>query len=168
MNTDTATRYNVELLQQVRDVIADENNHDQSLWMRISRSVLNSIPARWVDSNGNKFIEVSCPTAACVAGWAASLSGAKMVVHEHELGWQWGHVQAQDVIFEGETHGIARFARDRLGLTDREADALFAAEWTNEDVLDNLDDILQAARHGVDWDIRWVEDDDDYDNGDDY
>ena len=152
------TRYNIALLEQVRDIIADENKHDQSLWMSISRSVLGGIKERWRDRFGTPFIEVSCPTAACVAGWAASLSGATMVVHEDELTYGTrGQIQAHDVLYKGEIRAISNFAKEQLGLTGSEADALFAAEWTNEEVLDNLDDILMAARHGQDWKIRWVE-----------
>ena len=152
------TRYNIALLEKVRDIIADEDKHDQSLWMRINRSVLGSIKERWRDRFGTQFIEVSCPTAACVAGWAASLSGATMVVPEDELSFgNTGQIQAHDVLYQGEIRSISNFAKEQLGLTGTEADALFAAEWTNEEVLDNLDDILMAARHGQDWEPRWVE-----------
>ena len=155
------TRYNVPLIEQVRDVIADEDKHDQSLWARISKAALGATPKKLLDKFGYSYVEVSCPTAACVAGWAATLAGAQMVIPQSDYRYQGnGSIQVQDVLVDGEVKSIARFAREQLGLTSDEADALFAAEWTNEDVLDNLDDILCAARHGQDWEIRYVEEED--------
>lgn len=155
------TRYNIPLLEKVRDQIEDEKAHDQSLWASINRAALNVIPDRWVDKFGNRFVEVTCPTAACVAGWAVSFSGGKMVVPEEYLGGTRGSVEVTHCVANGEETSISGFAREQLGLTGREADALFAAEWTNEEVLENLDDIIRAAKHGVDWKIRHHDDDED-------
>lgn len=152
------TRYNIPLLEKVREQIADESAHDQSLWARIHRSVLNAIPDRWTDDKGNRFVEVSCPTAACVAGWAVSFSGAKMVVPEEYLGGKFGSVEVTTCIAGGEETSISNYAREQLGLSLNEAEALFAAEWTNEEVLENLDDIIRAAKHGMEWKIQWAAD----------
>ena len=153
------TRYNVPLLRKVRDRIRSEQKHDQKLWARISRSVLRTIPGRWTTDGGDRFITVSCPTAACVAGWAASLSGALMLVSEDEYTWhsiRHGSAEAYEVLdADGNVKHIAAYAREALGLTAREAEALFDGEWSNEDTLENLSDIILAAQHGRDWEIRW-------------
>ena len=169
-DTKRQTRYNLELLEQVRDVIADETAHDQSLWMRISRAALSIIPDRWTDRFGGEFIVVSCPTAACVAGWAASLTGGKMLVNAEELNDDLGlrQYESTNVLVGKEVRNVSNYAREQLGLNEVEADALFAAEWTNEEVIENLDDIIRAGAHGVNWDIRWYDDLDhsnDYDGG---
>jgi len=168
------TRYNIDLLTQVRDQIANEELHDQGNWASIGREILNKIKSRWTDSGGDQYITVSCPTAACVAGWAASLSGAQMLVPAYQADntsayWRSrGTVTADAVLHQGQRVDISRFAQDALGLTEREAMALFDADWDNEQVLDNLDDILIAAKHGLDWKIRHVHGEDyDYDDDDD-
>lgn len=165
------TRYNVALLEQVRDTIADEDRHEQSIWAKISRAVLRRTPDRWADQWGNQFIEVSCPTAACVAGWAASLAGGKMIVPAYVADCESvrGSVEVNDVMVDGRQVPIQSYAQEQLGLTPREANALFAAEWSNQEVLENLDAIIHAARHGWEWEIRYANeyDDDDYDGADD-
>jgi hypothetical protein len=162
------TRYNVALLEKVRDHIEDENKHDQGLWARISRAVLLAIPDRWIDEDGDKYITVSCPTAACVAGWAASLSGGMMLVDECAIGdgnYSRGSVESNDVLVKGQVRNISSYAREQLGLTLTEAEALFDGEWSNEETLDNLSDIIQAAKHGLEWEIRYHGGDDE-DGGD--
>ena len=155
------TRYNVALLEQVRDMVNDEGQHDQSLWSRVSRKLLTSIPDRWrSDQDYGTFIPVSCPTAACVAGWAATLSGGKMLVSVDELNYSSGSAEANQVLVDGEVHHISTYARKVLGLTGTEADALFDGNWTNEETLDNLDDIIRAAKHGREWEPRWHGEDD--------
>ena len=152
------TRYNVALLEQVREMVADEGMHDQSLWSRISRSLLPTISDRFVESNeawSYTYIPVSCPTAACVAGWAATLSGGKMLVNEQELDYDRGYAEASQVLIDGQVHHISTYARKALGLTMDEADALFDGNWSNEETLDNLDDIIRAAKHGRSWVPRW-------------
>lgn len=166
MDTEVTTRYNVELLEKIRDQIEDEENHDQSLWARISRKVLQTIPGRWTDNYGDKFITVSCPTAACVAGWAASMSGAVMLVNEYEGDYTSGSAECNQVLKDGEVRHISSYAREILGLTSAEADALFDGEWSNEETLENLTDIIIAAKHGREWEIRWHGQDDDYDGAD--
>ena len=161
------TRYNVALLEQVRDQIVNEDRHDQGIWARISRAVLQTIPNRWINDDGDKFITVSCPTAACVAGWAASLSGGMMLVDEENATYRTGgSVEAHDVLVKGEVRNISSFARERLGLTANEADALFDGEWSNEETVENLSDIIHAAKHGMEWEIRY-HGQDDYDGADD-
>lgn len=159
------TRYNVALLEKVRDQIENENKHDQGLWARISRSILGNITSRWKNEDGDSYITVSCPTAACVAGWAASLSGALMLVEERETNWTDGNAECSEVLADGQVWHISTYARKLLGLTGEEADALFDGEWSNEDTLENLDDIIHAAKHGMTWEIR-RHGEDDYDGGD--
>jgi hypothetical protein len=145
------TRYNIALLEKVRDQIVNEDSHDQGLWARVSRSVLQAIPDRWADKWGAQYITVSCPTAACVAGWAASMSGGLMLIPEDHVGRS---AEAHDVLVKGEVRNISNYAREQLGLSPEEADALFAGEWTTEETLDNLDEIIHAGKHGMLWSIR--------------
>ena len=158
------SRYNIALLEQVRAQIENEDKHDQSLWSRISRAALSAIPQRWRPENGfggEEYIPVSCPTAACVAGWAASLSGVPMLVDALEADYSIGSAEASYVLVDGRLEHISNYARQVLGLTHTEADALFDGEWTNEETLENLDDIIVAAKHGREWAINWHGDDDD-------
>ena len=159
-DTQVETRYNIALLQQVRDQIADENTHQQSLWAKISRRVLGGITDRYTNRWGDQFIAVSCPTAACVAGWAATMTGGKMLVDLDEAEYDYGSVECTEVLVGGEIRSISSYAREQLGLTLAEADALFAGEWSNQEVLDNLDDMICAAKHGQDWEIRFPGQDD--------
>lgn len=158
------SRYNVALLEQVREQVANEEKHDQSLWSRISRAALKAIPQRWKSDDGySEYIPVSCPTAACVAGWAASLSGVPMLIDAIEATADYGSAEANYVLVDGELVHISSYARKALGLTSAEADALFDGEWTNEETLENLDDIIIAAKHGREWNINWHGHDDDED-----
>ena len=157
----TETRYNVALLEQVRDMIEDEEQHDQTLWSRVSRAVLGAISERFRTDDGfDTYIPVSCPTAACVAGWAATLSGGRMLVDEYEATYTRGSAEASRVLVDGEVYHISTYARQVLGLTSGEADALFDGNWSNAETLENLDDIIRAAKHGREWQPRWHGEDD--------
>lgn len=156
----TETRYNVALLERVRDIIEDEEQHDQGLWSRVSRAILRTISDRFSNDDYTTYIPVSCPTAACVAGWAATLSGGKMLVDEYELQYSRGSAESNHVLVDGEVHHISTYARQVLGLTLNEADALFDGNWSNAETLENLDDIIRAAKHGREWQPRWHGEDD--------
>lgn len=172
-----APTYNVELLEKVRDIIADEDRHHQSSWAEIGGDAIEqAVKGGSLDTGYGTYFEVSCPTAACVAGWAVSVVGAKMLIPRLQIPMrQDGSVSPRAMISvdtclaDGEVRQISSYAREQLGLTGTEADALFAAEWTNEEVLDNLDDIIIAAKHGRKWEVRWVDDredeDDDWEDG---
>lgn len=147
--------YNVPLLEAVRDMVAAENGlrHEQGLWASIKtgdRKVLDT----FVNDTGERFVKVSCPTTACVAGWAATLSGAKLLVEAFDY-QDHSTVSASAVLTpEGDVRAISGYARQRLGLTIEEADALFCGSGTTEEVLEALDDIIMAAKHGQKWEIR--------------
>lgn len=161
--------YNIELLEQVRDIIAEESKHNQASWAEVSRQVAEQ--ALIDGPSGREYVEVACPTAACVAGWAVSLVGAKMIVSRTAmLCTRSSTINVDACLNDGQIVTIASLAREKLGLTSAEADALFAAEWSNEEVLKNLNDILVAAKHDRKWEIRWVSDadEDNEDDEDDY
>ena len=154
--------YNVPLLEAVRRMIAAEDGlrHNQGVWATITTDD-PAIDAgdTFVNEWDDKFVKVSCPTAACVAGWAATLSGAKLLVEAFD--YQDNTVASASSVLtpEGDQLAISTYARRLLGLTEREADALFCGSGTTEEVLDALDDIIIAAKHGQQWEISRYGDD---------
>ncbi len=165
MDTKQETRYNVPLLEQVRKTIQDESLHNQGIWANVRRSVLHSITERFQRPNGVAYIPVSCGTSACVAGWAAQLAGAKMLVSPSELSYdKEGLAEAIAVLApNGQVRDISVYAREQLGLTEEEANYLFAAGWSNKQVLSHLENLIVDAKHGRDWKYHWTDEDDDDD-----
>lgn len=163
--TKPETRYNVPLLEQVRKIIEDESRHKQSIWASVKRSILHTIKERYTPSGGGgTLIPVSCGTSACVAGWAAQAAGAKMLVNPEELSYDKdGFAESNFVLtMDGRMEDIGEYAAELLGLTNKERYYLFAADWTNEQVLENLDALIVAGNHGMEWDFD-VRDRPDYD-----
>ncbi|MBF4194698.1 hypothetical protein MHAEM_21771 [Mycolicibacterium phlei] len=125
---------NLELLQKVRDkVLLEPDKHKQEVWMVVGDGL----------QEGDT---ISCPTAACVAGWACALTGDVGVVGRllrnpnNEL-WV-------DYVITPEGETVTVFARGRqlLGLTEREAEDLFDEHNTRQEVLDKLDDLIRRAK----------------------
>lgn len=93
-------RLNIELLKKVRDKIATTPEaYDQAIWGRSAE-------------------DAPCGTAACIAGWAAHLSG--------NVNLEYLQTHSRDC-------GIGDIAEDALGLETRERYVLFASypyqEW---------------------------------------
>lgn len=162
------SRYNVELLEKVRDIIEDESRHKQSIWASVKRSILHTITERYKPVSGGSLIPVSCGTSACVAGWAVQVAGAKMLVNPMELEFDKdGFAESNFALTaDGRMVDIGEYAGELLGLTDEERNHLFAASWGNEGVLDNLEALIVAAKHGLEWEFDcydrpdWEGDDD--------
>lgn len=65
----------------------------------------------------------SCGTACCVAGWAAVLSGAKPAI---AINGAYNVVELPD----GRDYSVSGYARELLGLTEKQSDVLFAGNNT--------------------------------------
>jgi len=155
--TKPETRYNLEVLKEVRDLIAVETNHKQRVWGTVNKSILRKITDRFRPKTygGGEYIPVSCPTAACVAGWTGIVAGAKMLVNANELEYDGSTIEISSVLTPtGDVEHVSNYAREVLGLTSNEADYLFDGDWTNKSVLANLDAIIIAGSHGREWEIN--------------
>jgi hypothetical protein len=148
------TRYNLPVIAHVRQMIEVETNHKQNIWTFVNREELVKIVDRFRDKKTSKqYVPVSCPTAACVAGWTAMVTGGKMLVPEEEarMGTYGGVDSATMVRADGVVQDISAYARQTLGLTENEAEHLFAAHHSNRTVLRYLDEIMSAGNAGRDW-----------------
>ena len=133
---------NLELLEQVRDkVLFEPKNHRQDYWMTYSSNV-------FLADNS----EVSCPTTGCVAGWACQMSNDIGIVSNDEVV---NHLSNdQQIVYsiftvitpEGEVVEIEERAKDLLGLSWEEAEMLFDADNSRQDVLDMMDDLIVLAK----------------------
>lgn len=161
---------NVELLQRVRELItAEPDKHNQYLWASIPFDDV-AVKPRY----GQK-IEVSCPTACCVAGHASLLSGDKALISSNDVlyfegkevyGVQYVRTpEGDDVYVEGR-------ARDLLGLTSDQSDMLFAPTHTQAVTLEIIDALIAGDDlYSIfpDWDYdRAYNGDEPYDGHDDY
>jgi hypothetical protein len=139
--------YNLPALKKLYQSIQQEN-HDQSVWGKFSGrpDALEDGPAQWNYGYG-----VSCPTAACAAGWTVVNEGAKMLFDRHGLE-MWGYVQSASCITaDGEYRTISDYAQEILGLSYREVTALFDGSTSTEQVLSYLGELMAAAQHNMSW-----------------
>lgn len=160
------TRYNLPVIAHVRDMIAEETNHQQNIWTIVDRSTLQKIVERFRPKGSRKeYVPVSCPTAACVAGWTAIVTGGKMLVPVEVANGGDARVDSAEMVdTKGVVRDISQYARQTLGLTSDEADHLFAAHWSNGQVLDHLDNIMAAGESGTTWPRQPVRRSDDEDD----
>lgn len=153
------SKYNLELLRKVRAVINQEAIHNQGVWSATSIETLNRVVQ---NSNDDKpggsagLLQVSCPTAACVAGWAATLSGAKMLVDssDYESARRFGQdfvTASACLTADGRTQAISDYGRELLGLDWVESSMLFSGENSHETVMEMLDELIVAADHDTTW-----------------
>lgn len=93
---------------------------------------IDAHPELW--DQGYWFTVTDCGTAACVAGWACLLSGDKPFPLLQKL----EDLPVGELVSYVDVKGWQVWARDRaqklLGITDGQADALFNAENTREDL----------------------------------
>lgn len=118
------TKYNVDLMLAVREQITSHpETHKQEMWAT----------------------RTECGTTYCIAGWAAALSGKEML---WEPGCDWPE-EAYYLVEPGGTQGqmVAWYARDALGLTQLEADRLFAASVPEASALAMLDELIEKGKN---------------------
>lgn len=134
------TDRNIVALKAVRDLIKKHpEKHDQEQWV--------NVPADLVKFNDGGTALATCGTSACVAGWAVAMAGGKYLInrgcHEAREGVYAPHRVVDPV---GNAHLIEVYAAKVLGLTDKEADILFEATNSREEVLDMLKALIKGRK----------------------
>jgi hypothetical protein len=112
--------YNVDLMLQVREQItAHPETHDQAHWAA----------------------KTACGTTMCIAGWATTLAGMKLVIDQDD---DWIY------LVEGPQgpQSIRETAGTLLGLDAREQIKLFAGGQGNALPLALLDRFIEAGKNG--------------------
>lgn len=141
--------YNVERLERLRDEIEHESTlgkHDQGTWGNFKGSI-DGLPIR----EGGRFAQISCPSAACAAGWTVINEKARMLVGAEEL-LRKGEASASHCITAGgDLRSIDMYAAELLGLDNDEQNLLFAGHHSTEEVLHMIDQLIVAAKHGRSW-----------------
>lgn len=129
---------NVERLKEIRDLIKlDPAKHNQAQWAEF---IGHDVPK---DVLGNP-IEVSCGTAACVAGWACQLEGDKFIIPGYVLAGNPDRVTADLVrTKDGNAECIGERAQEILGMDYDEADVLFWEGWSTKQVLKILKGLIK-------------------------
>lgn len=125
----TTQSYNTDLLMQVREkIVTEPGRHFQGHW-----AMADDDPRQGGD----------CGTSYCVAGWTTVLDGQQLL-------WERAGIQSWGAEFlaDDETT-IAHYAREALGLSRPEANALFAAGNPRGGVLVMLDRLIEAGKNGV-------------------
>lgn len=154
MRKQRASRYNVELLRATRDkVLFEPEAHDQSSWARFRRKAPFKGKPPIVAEGSVRYYAASCPSTACVAGWATILSGAQLCVEAGPVDWALGSRGARIAATvskcvrsdNGEIQDIMAYATEALGLTHLEAKALFEGHNGREQVLGMLDNLIKAG-----------------------
>ena len=129
------TTRNIALLRAVRDHIKwHPEAHEQSWW-----AVLSGLPERVAqDRAGDQYAVSACATTACAAGWTCLLAGDLLVSRWYETD------RAREVLtIDGDVVHVPWRAQQLLGLSDREAQALFWNTESHEVTLDLLDKLIK-------------------------
>jgi len=133
----------LDLLTRVRDHIANEpDSHDQNVWMTVSGPI---VPVGRVEGG----VTLSCPTAACVAGWACFLNGDSPFLDAEvaEFCEDDPSVEVELVLADGEVRCVESRAQELLGLEDDDALDLFDAVNTRDYVLQRLDVFIEREKN---------------------
>lgn len=127
---------NIFALQAVRDLIKKHpERHDQGHWGAVDASMLET---------EGPYQVASCGSTACVAGWASTLAGAKMLIDPSEHSVRGRYFAERVLTLDGDTPLIGDHAQAVLGLASDEAKILFGAENTREEVLDMLKRLIKG------------------------
>ncbi len=137
---------NFEAIRKVRDKIHFESEkHDQDVWGRLTKDTAKETTCTPV--SGTAYVTVECETPACVAGWAVSQAGEKLlfpnILADTNDWWADSVIARRCLTSKGEIAEIPQRAKKLLGLTDAQAKVLFAGEWSNEETVENLDILLK-------------------------
>lgn len=138
------TELNLDLLKKVLDkIVAEPDDHNQLYWMVLPGS---TPPVREVLGG----VALSCPTAACVAGWACALAGDDPFIGDGSMHYcrdrSDGFIYVEEVVTpEGEVHYIDDRAEALLGLEARVAHDLFDACNTRGYVTNRLSELIKEA-----------------------
>lgn len=138
------TELNLDLLKKVLDkIVSDPDDHNQLHWMVKTGS---TSPVREVTGG----VALSCPTTACVAGWACALAGDDPFIGDGSMHYYRdrsdGFIYVEEVVTpEGEVHYIDDRAEALLGLEARVAHDLFDACNTRGYVTNRLSELIKEA-----------------------
>lgn len=158
------TEQQTELLRSARKIVAENpERHEQGHWFASLTGVLDGTPVEDVRPYALKPLEwddadepgPACGTTGCVAGWICILAapkGARLVSAS-----LWG---SQGILLPGaaEQADISAYAQSQAGLSEDQADYLFASYRSREEILDELDRLIEEPEAT---DCPW-------DYGDDY
>ncbi|MFC5799147.1 hypothetical protein [Streptomyces formicae] len=118
------SKYNVDLMLAVREQITSHpETHRQVMWGR----------------------RTECGTTYCIAGWAAVLSGQKLL-------WEGYAGASTETWWLDDGRGnvlttIESYAREALGLSDEEAGDLFAFDLPEPKALQRLDALIEKGKN---------------------
>lgn len=142
------------LMQVFNHILAHPSTHRQATWGVINKKALeqaegtDASPEYW-DNRPGKVIDptkVDCGTVACFAGWTVTLAGDKILLPywlfntdgsidvEEVDGWGQDIPVNQVVTDDNQATTIAARAQELLGLNYDQADTLFSASNTVEDL----------------------------------
>lgn len=143
--------YNVERLERLGDDIKHEAElfkHDQGTWGRFRGTV-----EKLIKHEGTTWASVTCPTAACAAGWTVIGQDAAMLFPASAVGQRLsGDVTTGYCLTtQGEVRDIEEYAAELLGLDDAARRHLFFGCSTTEEVLAAIDMLIVAAKHDRSW-----------------
>jgi hypothetical protein len=141
MSTATKTKTPQEIAALAHKyILRHPDRHDQDVWAT----------APWMEeydqfSDDESFplldgqwIEATCTSTACCAGWVVTLAGDKMLIDPRE-GWAGAAVPCAQVrTQDGKVKRIDVRAQELLGISGLEAVWLFAGERTRREVLRGL------------------------------
>lgn len=144
----TIVTYNVERMKKLRKQVEFEaklDKHDQSVWGRFYGRI-----NKLFDSGGQEFAAVTCPSAACAAGWTVINAKAAMLFNADELRRGDDAMATLCLTRGGQVRDIQSYAAELLGLLSEDK-WLFKPGHSTEDVLRYLDELIVAGMHNRTW-----------------
>lgn len=161
--------YNIDALKRLRDDIlaeAEHYGHDQESWgtqVGCPNWSTHLPLAALCDDRGylpsglapmtRGVMLVSCPTAACAAGWAAVGAGAQLIFNPIDIVLTGVSYTEYCLTEDSKIKTVEDHATEVLGLDNLEADYLFSCYWSTEEVVAMIDEIITAAQAGEAWDV---------------
>lgn len=146
-----ANTYNLPLIRAVRDKVRFEpSRHSQASWGKVGAVTASKSVVRH-EAHRN-YVEVVCPTTACVAGHTAILAGAQMLICENDI---------REAISCGDRYvysafswtpdnrmvATSEYAREQLGMDYEETMHLFGGDTTKARVLEILDTLIKDGEN---------------------
>lgn len=129
---------NIFALNAVRSLIkASPEKHDQGDWA--------SIDVEQIEVPDGATVRLSCGTTACVAGWAATLAGAKFLFSSDSIDEGAYHASEVETV-DGRVQTVSEHAQKVLGLSYDEASILFDGDLERGEVLDLLKRLVKGKK----------------------
>ena len=137
---------NWPMLNKIREWIDTADDWRQGAWY-LPPETLNGATRQPSTIRGFEY-HTDCGTAYCFAGYACHIAGDKFVVYQNDFtATRQPHVfsDGEVVTPEGRRVSIPRRARELLGITCDESDALFNGGNDKDDIDSVLDDIRERC-----------------------